>query len=262
METTLFLSVGDPSGDNAASRLAVAMKGFTPQLKVFGLGGERLKRLGQEQLVDGAQLAVLGFWEVAKRYLFFRKLFHRCIDEIKRRRPAAVILVDYPGFNLRLAKKVKPLGIPIIYYISPQVWAWQKRRVDEIRRLVDLMLVILPFEEEFYRQSSINVHFVGHYLMEDIPDEYTGSAIPTSDTLCLLPGSRPQEIERMLPPMLQTARRYNRMYKNKAVVELCNLISRFKLGFRGNSYFFSTLCSFADFSRFLKYFSHILLIKK
>lgn len=184
--TTLFLSAGDPSGDNAAGRLAMALKRLVPQLSIFGLGGERLKQLGQEQLAGGADLAVLGFWEVAKRYLFFRKLFYQCVDEITRRRPAAAILVDYPGFNLRLARKIKPLGIPIIYYISPQVWAWGKRRLFQIKQLVDLMLVILPFEKEFYDESGVAAHFVGHHLLEDIPREYISSPIPISGTLSLI----------------------------------------------------------------------------
>jgi len=169
-------------------------------------------------LAEGNELAILGFWEVAQRGRFFRKLFFRCVEEIKSRRPAAIILVDYPGFNLRLARKIRSLGIPIIYYISPQVWAWRKRRVEEIKRLVDLMLVILPFEEEFYRQSSVAVHFVGHYLLEDIPRDYIGTPMPIDAPLALLPGSRPQEIERMLPPMLQTARRFNHLYGGRAVV--------------------------------------------
>jgi lipid-A-disaccharide synthase len=215
---TLFLSAGDPSGDNAASRLIAALKDIIPDFTFFGLGGNKLKKLGQDQLAEGNELAVLGFWEVAKRYFFFRQLFYRCADEIKHRQPAAIILVDYPGFNLRLAERIRSLGIPIIYYISPQVWAWQKRRVEEIKRLVDLMLVILPFEEEFYRQNDVAAHFVGHYLLEDIPQEYINSPIPTKGTLSLLPGSRPQEIERMLPPMLQTAQHYNYLYGTKAVV--------------------------------------------
>lgn len=222
--TSLFLSAGDLSGDNAAGRLIVALKKIVPDLTVFGLGDDNLKNLGQDQLAEGNELAVLGFWEVAKRYLFFRKLFYHCVDEIKRRKPAAIILVDYPGFNLRLAQRIKSLGIPIIYYISPQVWAWGRRRVNVIKRLVDLMLVILPFEEEFYRRSGVNVHFVGHYLLEDIPQEYIRSPIPVEETMSpingmtCLPGSRPQEIERMLPPMLETARQYNRIHGTKAVV--------------------------------------------
>jgi lipid-A-disaccharide synthase len=218
--TTLFLSAGDPSGDNAAGRLAAALKKHLPDLDLFGLGGEKLRYHGQHQLADSSDLAVLGFWEVARRFRFFQRLLARCADEIKRRRPAAVILVDYPGFNLRLAKKIKPLGIPVIYYISPQVWAWGQRRVGTIKNLVDLMLVILPFEVEFYRRHGMEAHFVGHYLLDDIPQQYQRSPLPTRQpsSLCLLPGSRPQEIERILPPMLETARRFNRLYGTRAVI--------------------------------------------
>jgi lipid-A-disaccharide synthase len=216
--TTLFLAAGDPSGDNAASRLITGLKDINPDFTFFGLGSSKLKKAGQDQLAEGNELAVLGFWEVARRGRFFRKLLVRCVEEIKSRHPTTVILVDYPGFNLRLAKKIKPLGIPIIYYISPQVWAWRKRRIEEIKKLVDLMLVILPFEEEFYRRNGVSARFVGHYLLEDIPINYIRSPLPINGTLSLLPGSRPQEIERMLPLMLQTARRFNRLYGGKAIV--------------------------------------------
>lgn len=217
---TLFLSAGDPSGDKAACLLIRALKNLVPHCSIFGLGGESLKQLGQEQLAEGRNLEVLGFWEVAKRFSFFHSLLNRCVNEIKRRQPIAVILVDYPGFNLRLAKRIKPIGIPIIYYISPQVWAWGQRRVYDIKYLVDLLLVILPFEVEFYRQYGIEAQFVGHYLLEDIPRNYIRSPIPINRTLsaCLLPGSRPQEIERILPPMLEAVCKYNRIQGTRAVV--------------------------------------------
>ena len=216
----LFLSVGDPSGDNAAGRLVIALNRMAPGTEVFGLGGERLKGLGQRQLARGSDLAVLGFWEVAKKFSFFRRLLKQCVDEIKEKRPAAVVLVDYPGFNLRLAKRIKSLGIPIIYYISPQVWAWGQKRLKEIRELVDLMIVILPFEKQLYDQHDIRSEFVGHYLLEDIPEEYIQSEVPPSgqDVLALLPGSRPQEIQRMLMPMLRAARIFNRNHGTRAVV--------------------------------------------
>ncbi|MEW5993765.1 MAG: lipid-A-disaccharide synthase, partial [Candidatus Zixiibacteriota bacterium] len=110
METQVFLSAGDPSGDNAAGRLIAALQALVPDLSVFGLGGEKLKFLGQRQLAKGKDLAVLGFWEVAKRFPFFRRLMSRCVSEINRHRPRAVILVDYPGFNLRLARRIRHLG--------------------------------------------------------------------------------------------------------------------------------------------------------
>ncbi len=173
---------------------------------------------GQEQLTESFRLAVMGFWEVAKQYSFFHRLFQQCLGEIKKRRPDCVILIDYPGFNLRLAKEIKKLGTPVIYYISPQVWAWGHRRLEEIKAYVDKMLVILPFEREFYKKHGIECEFVGHYLLEDIPADYISSAIPTNGGIALLPGSRPQEIKRLLPPMLEAAIRFNREYGTKAVV--------------------------------------------
>ncbi len=173
---------------------------------------------GQEQLSESSRLAVMGFWEVVKHYSFFRKLFYQCLDEIKKRRPRCVILIDYPGFNLRLAKEVKKLGIPAIYYISPQVWAWGHRRVSEIKANVDRMIVILPFEKDFYGQQGMSCDFVGHYLLEDIPPDYISSPVPQSGHIALLPGSRPQEIKRLLPPMLEAAARFNKEYDTQAVV--------------------------------------------
>jgi len=215
---TFFLSAGDPSGDNASARLVGALRTESPNLGLFGLGGNRLRFLGQEQLAEPADLAVLGFWEVARRFRFFQKLLRRCVEEVRSRRPACIILVDYPGFNLRLAKKLRPLGIPIVYYISPQVWAWGKRRVGLIRDCVDLMLSILPFEQSFFDKHNIKSHFVGHYLLEDIPEEYIASGPPADGPLALLPGSRRQEVQRMLPPMLRAARLYNERCGGRAVV--------------------------------------------
>ena len=215
---TFFLSAGDPSGDNAAARLTDELRKKVPELSLFGLGGSRLRTLGQEQLADPGDLAVLGFWEVARHFRFFQKLLRRCADEIRSRRPNCLILVDYPGFNLRLAKMVRPLGIPIIYYISPQVWAWGHRRLGLIRECVDLMLSILPFEQQFYKDNGVESHFVGHYLLEDIPADLIASEPPVDGGLALLPGSRRQEIERMLPAMLETACRFNSKFGTRAVV--------------------------------------------
>lgn len=219
METaSLFISAGDPSGDNASARLVQSLRLMRPDLQLMGLGGVRLRALGQEQLAEPADLAVLGFWEVVKRYGFFRDLMHRAVDTIAQRRPTAILLVDYPGFNLRLAKRVRKFGIPIIYYISPQVWAWGNKRVSEIRELVDQMIVILPFEADFYRLHNIKAEFVGHYLLEDIPSEYIGSPVPRRKQIALLPGSRPQEVERMLAPMLEAAARFNKKFGTTAII--------------------------------------------
>jgi len=214
----IFISAGEPSGDNAGSLLISAIKKKSGTVTFFGLGGKRMSAQGQEQLTESSRLAVMGFWEVVKHYSFFRKLFHQCLDEINRRKPSCVILIDYPGFNLRLAKEVKKLGIPVIYYISPQVWAWGHKRVPEIKANIDKMIVILPFEKEFYREQGMECDFVGHYLLEDIPAEYISSSIPTNGHIALLPGSRAQEIKRLLPPMLEAAARFNKESGTIAVV--------------------------------------------
>ncbi|MGH8014754.1 MAG: lipid-A-disaccharide synthase [Candidatus Zixiibacteriota bacterium] len=217
-EKGIFISAGDPSGDNAGSLLLSAIKKKSSKATFVGLGGKRMLEQGQEQLTESSRLAVMGFWEVVKNYGFFRELFHRCIEGIKRRRPSCVVLIDYPGFNLRLAKAVKKLGIPVIYYISPQVWAWGHRRVREINENVDRMIVILPFESEFYRKNGMECDFVGHYLLEDIPPDYISSPIPTKGQVALLPGSRPQEIRRMLPPMFEAVHRFNSKHGTKGVI--------------------------------------------
>jgi len=217
-EASLFLSAGDPSGDNAAARLIRSLTELAGPINLAGLGGARLKKLGQRQLAEPDDLAVLGFWEVAKQARFFKRLLSSSVDEIRQTKPNCVVLIDYPGFNLRLAKRIKPLGIPIVYYITPQVWAWHKKRVHQIRKLIDKVLVILPFEEQFFREHGVESRFVGHYLLEDIPAEYIASPAPQVNRLCLMPGSRPQEIERMLLPMLRTARMFNKKYGTTAVV--------------------------------------------
>jgi lipid-A-disaccharide synthase len=214
----LFLSAGDPSGDNAASLMMAALGDILPKVQVSGLGGPKLSALGQQQLADPEDLAVLGFWEVTRRYWFFRSLMRRCVHEIESSRPNCIVLVDYPGFNLRLAARVRKLGIPIVYYISPQVWAWGGRRLADMQKLLDRMLLILPFESELYRQHNIPHEFVGHYLLDDMEPSLVASPVPGNNQLGILPGSRHQEIETMLPSMLDAAERIHRRHGFKAVI--------------------------------------------
>jgi lipid-A-disaccharide synthase len=203
--TAIFISAGDPSGDIAGSLLIKQLRLNSSELQISGLGGRRMKELGQEQLASGDQLAVLGFWEVAKKYYFFKRLMDNAISLIEREQPKAIVFIDYPGFNLRLAKRVRSFGIPIIYYISPQIWAWGGGRIKEIAQNIDLMLLILPFEAEIYERAGIRNQFVGHYLLDDIDAHLVKSPYNiNSNLISLLPGSRPQEVERMLPVMLKT----------------------------------------------------------
>ncbi|UCD94340.1 MAG: lipid-A-disaccharide synthase [Candidatus Zixiibacteriota bacterium] len=202
----IFISAGDPSGDVAGSHLLEKLKLGSENISFFGLGGRRMNAAGQAQLVDGSKLAVLGFWEVARKYFFFKKLLSQTVKLIIERKPKAIILIDYPGFNLRLAEKVKSLGIPIIYYISPQIWAWGAKRIGQIKRLVDLMLLILPFEKKIYDEAGVSNRLVGHYLLDDIDPRFIKAPYnPKSDLIVLMPGSRPQEVQRMLPVLLRAA---------------------------------------------------------
>ena len=202
----LFISAGDPSGDIAGSLLIKQLQKRIDDPELIGLGGLRMLAAGQRQLVDGEKLAVLGFWEVAKRFLFFKNLLNKVAQTIEKQKPKAIILIDYPGFNLRLARKIINLNIPIIYYISPQIWAWHANRIHQLKNLVDCMLLILPFETKIFDEAGISNKFVGHYLFDDIPSQFINAPYNIdSDRIILMPGSRPQEVQRMLPTMLQAA---------------------------------------------------------
>jgi len=206
-ENSIFISVGDPSGDIAGSHLMRELKARLPSVFFRGLGGRKMEAEGQRQLVPRSELSVMGFWEVAKKFFFFRELMNETVSRIRRDKPRAIILVDYPGFNLHLAKRVRDLKIPIVYYVSPQIWAWGQKRIHDIKRLVDLMLLILPFESEIYDNAGVKNIFVGHYLLDDIDNSLIRSPYdPESDLILLMPGSRPQEIQRMLPSLLGAAR--------------------------------------------------------
>ncbi len=231
---SLFISAGDPSGDIAGFHFLRCFVAENPEVEVFGLGGERMSQAGQEQFVSGDKLAALGFWEVAKKYRFFRKLFDKALAEIDRRQPSVALLIDYPGFNLRLAHKLKERGIPVVYYISPQVWAWGARRIPHMRELIDRLLVILPFEVEFFAAHNISAEYVGHYLLDDIaPDILNAPYNPQSRTIALLPGSRQQEVDRMLPTMLHVARKLEtdgwdiRICGRSAGLDYTNVLSEF-----------------------------------
>jgi len=207
----LFVSAGDPSGDQAVARVIAELKNRVPELETVGLGGPRLAELGQRQLADQDDISVMGFWEVAKRFGFFRRLMQTCVSEIEAQRPNAVLLVDYPGFNLRLAKKIKK-RFPVLYYVSPQIWAWGGRRIHTIRRNIHHMMVLFSFEETLYREAGVPVTWVGHPLVdlshgpkktEELKKEFGISS--NQKVIALLAGSRENEIRRILPVMLKAA---------------------------------------------------------
>ncbi|MBF0533215.1 MAG: lipid-A-disaccharide synthase [Candidatus Omnitrophica bacterium] len=210
----LMIIAGEASGDLHAGHLVLALKAQDPSLIFSGIGGEQMRAAGVHTYADLTKIAVIGFAEVLKHYQEFKRAFDLILDKIETTKPAAVILVDYPGFNLRLAKEIKQRGIRVIYYISPQVWAWKKNRVKLIKQYVDRMLVLFPFEKTFYEKMGVPVDFVGNPLVDTVQAVTTKAeflaSVGMTDyqfTVGLLPGSRPQEIERHLPTMLAAARR-------------------------------------------------------
>ncbi|MDI6853440.1 MAG: lipid-A-disaccharide synthase [Deltaproteobacteria bacterium] len=210
--TTILIVAGEASGDAHAARLVAALRERLPAARFLGIGGEALAEQGVGLLVHASELAVVGLLEVAGRLPAVGRALAALHRAFKKERPALVILVDFPDFNFWVARLAKWHGVPVMYYISPQVWAWRSYRVRTIARLVDRMAVIFPFEAEFYRRRGVPVDFVGHPFQETLPDLPPRKELlrgwgldPRRLTLALLPGSRAGEIERHLPTMLAGA---------------------------------------------------------
>lgn len=204
----LYVIAGEASGDLHGSNLAKSLLTINPNFKLRGWGGDLMSAAGVEVVKHYRELAFMGFAEVVKHLPEILRNFKKCKEDILAFKPDAVILIDYPGFNIRMAKWLKKQGIKVIYYIAPQVWAWNASRVHTLKKVVDLMLVILPFEKEFFRNYGMEVHYVGHPLMEARDAFLKGNSLPShatdsnKKTIALLPGSRKQEIKTVLPLML------------------------------------------------------------
>jgi len=179
-----------------------------PGAQVFGLGGDRMREAGVDLEGDIGHTAVVGPFEAVAYFGALYRIFHRLADRIETNRPDAAILIDFPDFNLRLAKRLKAAGIPVIYYISPQVWAWREGRIKQIRDVVDKMLVIFPFEEKLYQKAGVDVEFVGHPLIDLVKPTRTKEAFcakfglnPRRPIVAILPGSRKKEVRYILPTL-------------------------------------------------------------
>jgi len=207
MPDNLLIIAGEPSGDALGGPLAEEIHRIKPNLELWGYGGEKMRAAGVEILSEVEELAVMGFVDVLGRLPeMFRRLRDLSAEAVTRKVDGAV-LIDYPGFNIRLAERLAKRGIPVVYYVSPQVWAWKPGRVHRLAKSVSRMLTILPFEEEIYRQTSLPVTFVGHYFLDTIspkasPAEFRAELGLDEPLLLLLPGSRKQEVSRLLDPML------------------------------------------------------------
>ena len=206
----LAIVAGEASGDAHGSALMRALRVMKPEIRFTGKGGPKM---ASEATASGgsldnwiAEAGVLGLWDVLRHYGYFRRKFRRLLAELSSNPPEAIILVDYPGFNLRLAKAIRKQGINtrIIYYISPQVWAWNRRRIPEMARALDLMICIFPFEEKVYESSGLKTVFAGHPMPAEL--EYAPPSSREKSLFALFPGSREREVRRIFPTMLGAAR--------------------------------------------------------
>ncbi|HEX2832116.1 MAG TPA: lipid-A-disaccharide synthase [Thermoanaerobaculia bacterium] len=198
----LAVVAGEASGDLHASEVIRELKRLDPSLEMFGLGGDLLAREGMTLLHHASEMGIVGLFNVIRHLPMFRRVFNELIETIEREKPDAVFLVDYPDFNLRVAKKCKELGLRVVYYISPQLWAWRKGRVRHIAKYVDRMIVIFPFEEEFYKSHNVPVTYVGHPLIEQLAGVRKPARKADVLRIALLPGSRRMEVQALLPAML------------------------------------------------------------
>ena len=202
----IFISVGDASADLHAAKLISAIKQNAPATQFVGLGGPEMEKTGFRSIIPLERISVIGFWEVAKRFNTFLNLKKNCRSILKSEQIDAMIAIDYPGFNIGLAASAKELGIPVIYYIAPQLWAWGENRAKKLAAVTDKLYVVFPFEEEYFRKFGIDTEFVGHPLLDN--QIFRSEFVPFSQKekrILMLPGSRSQEIHRHLPVLLETA---------------------------------------------------------
>ena len=215
----VMMVAGEASGDLHGGNLAAALRRLDPHLTLFGIGGSRMRDAGVETRFDISELAVMGLVEVLRHYRRLRRILGEMQRLLREERPDLLITVDYPGFNLRLARHAKRLGIPVLHYISPQVWAWREHRVKQIAESVDRMAVLLPFEAPFYERHGIPVRFVGHPLVDEVRPGMERSEAqarfgiePEHPVIGLLPGSRQGELKRLMPLLLESASRLRQRF--------------------------------------------------
>lgn len=208
----VMLSVGEASGDLHGASIARALRDLEPEISLFGMGGDAMKKAGVRVYYDIADYGVMGFVEVAKNLPRMFQLRDNLVEVMKREKPDVVVVIDYPDFNMRLAKCAKRLGIPVFSYIPPSAWAWRKGRAKSVARLVDRIAAIFPFEAKVYQDAGARVDFVGHPLLDIVKPVMTKADAAAffgiaqdAPVVLLLPGSRKQEIEKLLPVMLEAA---------------------------------------------------------
>ena len=208
----ILIVAGEASGDMRAAGLVRAVKEISPGIHFTGIGGKHMAEAGVKIFAGIDQMGIVGIWDVFKHLPLIKRIFNLALEFARREHVDAAILVDYPGFNLRLAKVLKSMGITVIYYVSPQVWAWREQRIKAIKNTVDRMLVLFPFEKEIYAKYGMNVDYVGHPLVDEVkvtePPSSVKAALdfkPHMPVIGLMPGSRVKEVQRHLPVMLEAA---------------------------------------------------------
>jgi lipid-A-disaccharide synthase len=217
----ILIAAGEASGDLHASCLVKAMLTLEPSLRFYGMGGEKLREAGVRIIFDISELSVMGITEVIRHLGHLYRVFKWLEKSLKNDRPDLIILVDYPDFNLRLAKAAKRCNIPVLYYISPQIWAWRTNRIKKIGKLVNKMIVVFPFEPSLYEREGVDVSFVGHPLLDIVKVNKSKEENierfgldEQKTTIGLLPGSRLSEIKRILPPMIGAAEQLSERFKD------------------------------------------------
>ncbi|MCG6915419.1 lipid-A-disaccharide synthase [bacterium BMS3Abin03] len=226
----LMIIAGEESGDLVGAALIKEMKKMNSGLAIYGIGGDRMKAEGMDLIYHINQMAFLGFTEVVQHIPFIKKVQRMLISFSMKKEIKTVVLIDYPGFNLNVASKFKKIGVKLVYYVSPQLWAWGLGRMKKIKWLIDKMIVVFPFEEDLYRKNQINVEFVGHPLIERI-NEYNFLSkeelynkfdlAVTKDILLLMPGSRKHEVVKIFPPMIEAAKNLAKEF-NLQIVTACS----------------------------------------
>ncbi|HVJ09766.1 MAG TPA: lipid-A-disaccharide synthase [Acidisarcina sp.] len=208
----IFLSAGEASGERYGAMFIEALRKIDPAVEVFGMGGKRMEDLGCRRIVRSEEMAVMGLAEVVRHLPHIYRQYRRILQSLRETPPDVAVLIDYPGFHLRLARDLHRLGIPVVYFVSPQLWAWKKRRIRQVERYVGRMLVIFPFEETFYRDRGVEATYVGHPLADLPLPTISRSAFAaqygldaSKDWVALLPGSRDKEIRLNLPEIKKAA---------------------------------------------------------
>jgi len=213
---TIYFVAGEVSADNHGAALMRCLRELDSRLQFVGRGGPQMREIAGEQFKNWiGEAAVLGLWEVLRKYGYFREQFHEALREIRESKPDAVVLIDYPGFNLRLARALRRQAPrqKIIYYISPQVWAWDHGRIKRMAHFIDLVLCIFPFETDLYNQVGLRALFVGHPMIERLQDRKIDTQ-RDPNLIGLFPGSRSREVRKILPVMLETVRELRKHNRN------------------------------------------------